>query len=86
LIPILYPRKQKQVELHVLPCLWILLNSVKGNTNATNSGASFLNSAVQKLAINMYEQMGEQLIEKATNNSNVTNRNLELLKEMLNSC
>jgi len=35
-----------------------------------SSGTS-LNGSVQKLAVNLFEQMGEQLIEKASNSSSV---------------
>ena len=65
----------------MLPCLWVLLNSVKGN--ATSSGLGMMNNAISKLVNNLFEQMGEQLIDRAANSSNVTSRNLELLKEML---
>ena len=79
----MYSRKQKQVELHVLPTLWSLLNSVKGNVSATNAGS--LNGAIQKLSQNLYQQMGDNLIEKASNSSSVSKRNLEILKEFLNT-
>jgi hypothetical protein len=69
------------VELHVLPCLWVLLNSVKGH--ATSSGSGMMNSAIARLVNNLYEQMGDQLIDRAASSSNVSTRNLELLKEML---
>ena len=65
LMPHVYTRKQKQVELHVLPTLWSLLNSVKGNSSS--SGASSLNAAVTKIVQSVYEQMGEQLIDRASN-------------------
>lgn len=83
LIPHVCGRKQKQVELHILPTLWMLLNSIKGNT-LMSSGTS-LNGSVQKLAVNLFEQMGEQLIERASNSSSVSARNLELLKELINA-
>ena len=81
MIPHVYSRKQKQVELHVLPTLWSLLNSIKGNTLISSSTS--LNGSVQKLALNLFEQMGDQLIERASNSSNVSARNLELLKELI---
>ncbi len=80
-MPHVYARKQKQVELHVLPALWSLLNSVKGNS--TSSGVSSLNAAITKLVQSVYEQMGEQLIDRAANSSSVSSRNLELLKELI---
>ena len=77
LITHVYARKQKQVELHVLPAVWALLNTVKGNNGSALTG-SFI-----KLAQNLYEQMGELFIERAANSSSVPARNLELLKELL---
>ena len=67
-----------------MPTLWSLLNSIKGNTTIVSSGTS-LNGSVQKLAVNHFDQMGEQLIEKASNSSSVPSRNLELLKELINA-
>ena len=66
----------------MLPLLWSLLNSIKGNT--VTNGTS-LNGSVQKLAVNLFDQMGEQLIERASNSSSVPARNLELLKELINA-
>jgi hypothetical protein len=84
LIPLVYSRKQKQIELHVLPTLWSLLNQVKGTSTNFNSSSS-MNSAITRLIQNLYEQMGEQLIERASNSSAVSGRNLELLKELVSS-
>ena len=84
LIPLVYSRKQKQIELHVLPTLWSLLNQVKGNSTNFNSSSS-LNAAITRLVQNLYEQMGEQLIDRASNSSAVSGRNLELLKELVSS-
>jgi hypothetical protein len=81
LIPHVYSRKQKQVELHVLPTLWSLLNSMKGNSSS--SSGTPLNHSVTKLIQNLYEQMGEQLIDRAANSSSVSSRNLELLRELV---
>ena len=84
LIPHVYQRKQKQVELHILPLLWSLLNPVKGgNSSSTTNGVSALNVSVTRLVQSVYEQMGEQLIDRATNSSAVSARNLELLKELI---
>jgi hypothetical protein len=83
LIPSVYTSKKKQVELHVLPCLWVLLNSAKGH--AASMGAGPLNNSIARLVGALYEQMGEQLIDRAANSSNVSTRNLELLKEMLSA-
>ena len=82
LIPNVYGRKQKQIELHVLPTLWSLLNLVKGNTTS-NSSASALNAAIGKLASRLHEQMGDQLIDKAANSSSVSAHNLDVLKDLL---
>ncbi len=79
LISNVYSRKQKQIELHVLPTIWSLLNSIKGN-NGSALTASFI-----RLAQTLYEQMGELFIERAANSSSVPARNLELLKELLNA-
>lgn len=79
----MYQRKQKQVDLHILPALWQLLNSVKGNT--LSAGVNSMNFSITKLVMSLYEQMGEQLIEKASNNSSVSARNLETLKQIMNS-
>ena len=79
----MYQRKQKQVDLHILPALWQLLNSIKGNT--MSAGVNSMNFSITKLVISLYEQMGELLIEKASNNSSVSARNLETLKQILNS-
>lgn len=76
-----YSRKQKQIELHVLPTVWVLLNSIKGST--TSSGANSLNASITKLVQSLYEQMGDQLIERASNSSAVPARNLEILKELI---
>jgi hypothetical protein len=38
-----------------------------------------------KLVKMLYEQMGEQLVEKASNNSNVSSRNLEILRELISA-
>lgn len=85
LIPLVYSRKQKQIELHVLPTLWSLLNSVKGNVTSSNGSGSQLNAAITKLVQNLAEQMQEQLVERAANSSSVSQRNLELLKELVHS-
>ena len=79
LIPLTYTRKQKQVELHVLPAVWSLLNNVKGNVG--NS----LTASVAKLVHNLYEQMGDHLIDKASSSSSVPTRNFDLLKDLLNA-
>ncbi len=84
LIPLVYSRKQKQIELHVLPTLWSLLNQVKGNSTNFNSSSS-LNAAITRLVQNLFEQMGEQLIDRASNSSAVSGRNLELLKELVSN-
>lgn len=80
LIPHVYSRKQKQLELHVLPTLWGLLNIVKGSSVSQGSGS--LNASVARLVQSLYEQMGETLIERASNNSHVPARNLELLRNL----
>lgn len=67
--------------MHVLPTLWTLLNLIKGNSSSSHSGSS-LNAAVARLVQSLYEQMGETLIDRAANNSNVPARNLELLKDL----
>lgn len=83
-MPHVYQRKQKQVELHVLPLLWLLLNQIKGgNSSSTTNGSSSLNVAVTRLIQSVYEQMGEYLLEKASNSSSVSARNLELLKDLI---
>lgn len=79
LIALTYSRKQKQVELHVLPAVWSLLNTVKGNSG------SALTASVIKLVQYLYEQMGDTFIEKASASSNVPARNLDLLKELLST-
>lgn len=84
LMPHVYQRKQKQVELHVLPLLWLLLNQIKGgNSSSTTNGSSSLNIAVTRLIQSVYEQMGEYLLERASNSSSVSARNLELLKDLI---
>jgi hypothetical protein len=75
-----YTKKQKQIELHVLPAMWSLLNLIKGSSST--HGSSTLNSAVARLVQNLYEQMGEMLFERAANNSNVSAKNLELLQDL----
>lgn len=79
LIPLTYSRKQKQVELHVLPAVWSLLNNIKGNIG------NALTASVVKLVQNLYEQMGDNLIDKASASSSVPTRNLDLLKQLLNA-
>ncbi|RMZ95708.1 hypothetical protein BpHYR1_050751 [Brachionus plicatilis] len=83
LVSKVYQRKQKQVDMHILPALWQILNLVKGNT--MSAGINSLNFSITKLVMSLYEQMGEQLIEKASNNSSVSTRNLETLKQILTS-
>lgn len=78
LVGIIYPRKQKQTELHVLPAVWSLLGTVKGNHGTVLSGA------LTRLVQNLYDHMGETLIEKAASSSSVPAANLQLLKELLN--
>ncbi len=80
LIPHVYSRKQKQLELHVLPTLWGLLNVVKGSSVSQGSGS--LNASVARLVQSLYEQMGDVLIERASSNSHVPARNLELLRNL----
>lgn len=75
----------------MLPALWQLLNIIKGGGagvttmggSGGGSGANILNVAVSKLVKSLYEQMGEQLVDKAANSSSVPARNLELLKELI---
>lgn len=78
-----YQRKQKQVDMHILPALWQLLNLVKGST--MSAGVNSLNFSITRLVMSLYEQMGDQLIEKASSNSSVSTRNLETLKQILTS-
>jgi hypothetical protein len=80
LIPHVYSKKQKQIELHVLPAVWSLLNLVKGSSLTPGSGT--LNSAVSKLVQNLHEHMGDVLFDRAASNSNVSANNLELLQDL----
>ena len=54
---------------------------MKGNPNTSTS----LNSSIIKLAQSLFEKMGYYLIDKASSSSNVSGRNLELLREMVSS-
>ena len=47
-----------------------------------SQGSGSLNASVARLVQSLYEQMGEQLIERASNNSHVPARNLELLRSL----
>lgn len=64
-----------------MPALWILLNTIKGSSSSFGSGT--LNQSVTRLAQALYEHMGDYLVDRASNNSNVSARNLELLRDIL---
>jgi hypothetical protein len=82
LVTKVYPRKQKQVILHVLPLLWHLL-SMSSGTGAGSSGN--LRTATNKLVNSLYLQMGQGLVETASTNTNVTPRALQLLQDLIDN-
>ncbi|XP_056020659.1 TOG array regulator of axonemal microtubules protein 1-like isoform X15 [Ostrea edulis] len=82
LVTKVYQRKQKQVVLHVLPLLWHLLGATN-SSGAVQGGSSSIRTATATLVNSLYNQMGQTLLEKATSDSNVTPRHLQLLQEML---
>ena len=77
-----YPKKQKQVILHVLPLLWHLL----GATNSSGSfqgGSSDIRIATGRLVNALYQHMGHALIERASSDANVTPRHIQLLQDLV---
>ncbi|XP_064623563.1 TOG array regulator of axonemal microtubules protein 1-like isoform X2 [Lineus longissimus] len=83
LVTKVYPRKQKQVILHVLPLLWHLLGLTTAGSGAGSSGN--IRTATNKLVSSLYLQMGQGLIETASTNTNVTPRALQLLQDIIDS-
>ncbi|XP_076464551.1 TOG array regulator of axonemal microtubules protein 1-like isoform X2 [Babylonia areolata] len=76
-----YPRKPKQIVLHVLPLLWHLL-AAPGVAGGSGSGE--LRSAVTGLASSLWDHMGQGLIDKANSDPNMAARHVSVLHEVLN--
>ena len=84
LVSRVYPKKQKQVVLHVLPLLWHLLGATN-SSGAVQGGRSSIRTATGKLVNSLYNYMGPQLIERASADPNVTPRHIQLLQELAES-
>ncbi|CAF3454856.1 unnamed protein product [Rotaria sp. Silwood1] len=86
LVPRVCQRKQKQVEIHLLPTYWKLLSLLRGQNSTTistsASGSNSLNSSIHVLTMALYTELGSVLIEKASSSSLVTPQNLQLLREL----
>ena len=80
-----YPRKQKPVVLHVLPLLWHLLGSINssGGRSAMHGGAPDLRQATSTLTATLYDLMGQGLLEKATTEPSMTQRQIQLLNNLI---
>lgn len=77
-----YPKKTKQVVLHVLPLLWHLLGATN-SSGAIQGGSSSIRTATGKLVNSLHSHMGTQLIERASSDPNVTPRHIQLLQELI---
>ncbi|XP_060604464.1 TOG array regulator of axonemal microtubules protein 1-like isoform X3 [Ruditapes philippinarum] len=77
-----YPKKTKQVVLHVLPLLWHLLGATN-SSGAVQGGSSSIRTATGKLVNSLHAHMGSQLIERASSDPNVTPRHIQLLQELI---
>ncbi|CAF0803502.1 unnamed protein product, partial [Didymodactylos carnosus] len=93
IVPKVCQRRQKQVEIHLLPTYWKLLALLRGqtstmlnNTNTTmttsSAGVGNLNSSIHTLTTALYVELGSVLIEKASSSSAVAPKNLQLLREL----
>lgn len=78
-----YPRKQKQVVLHVLPLLWHLLGSMNTSGAAVHGGSGDLRQATSLLASKLHDFMGQSLLEKASAEPSNTQRHLQMLQSLL---
>ncbi|CAG5117603.1 unnamed protein product, partial [Candidula unifasciata] len=83
LVERVYPRKQKQVVLHVLPLLWHLLGSMNTSGAAIHGGSGDLRQATSLLACKLHECMGQSLLEKASAEPTNTQRQLQMLQSLL---
>ncbi len=77
----MYPRKPKQIFLHVSPLLWHLLGS---GAAAGGGGNAALRDATGGLVAVLHSHMGPELLHAASQNSSVTPRMKALLKELVN--
>ena len=82
LVTRVYPKKQKQVILHVLPLLWHLLGATN-SSGAVQGGSSSIRSATGKLVNALYAHMGNSLIDRASSDPNVTPRHIQLLQDLI---
>lgn len=76
LVTQVYPRKPKQVVLHVLPLLWHLLGSVSSAALKASTGT---------LVQSLYACMGNSLTDHASSNSNVTPKMTQLLQDFIDN-
>lgn len=77
-----YPRKNKQVVLHVLPLLWHLLGATN-SSGAIQGSSSSIRVATGRLVNALYQHMGHSLIERASSDPNVTPRHIQLLQDLI---
>ncbi|KAL3873542.1 hypothetical protein ACJMK2_036642 [Sinanodonta woodiana] len=82
LVDKVYPKKQKQVALHVLPLLWHLLGATN-SSGALQGGSSNIRTATTTLINVLHVHMGSTLIERAQAEPNVTQRHIQLLQELI---
>ncbi|XP_035828901.1 TOG array regulator of axonemal microtubules protein 1 [Aplysia californica] len=78
-----YPRKQKPVVLHVLPVLWHLLGCINSSGTASHGGAPDLRQATVMLVSPLYDLMGQGLMEKASAEPSMTQRQIQLLHTLV---
>ena len=82
LVTRVYPKKQKQIILHVLPLLWHLLGATN-SSGAVQGGSSSIRSATGKLVNALYTHMGNSLIDRASSDPTVTPRHIQLLQDLI---
>ncbi|CAF0741521.1 unnamed protein product [Adineta steineri] len=86
IVPRVCQRKPKQVEIHLLPTYWKLLALLRGqNSTAITSsagGSNTLNASIHTLTTALYTELGTVLLDKASSSSQVTPKNLQVLREL----
>ncbi|CAF0770441.1 unnamed protein product [Didymodactylos carnosus] len=93
IVPKVCQRRQKQVEIHLLPTYWKLLALLRGQSSSTlnnanttmttsSAGVGNLNSSIHILTTALYTELGSVLIEKANASSAVAPKNVQLLREL----
>lgn len=87
-----YPRKPKQISLHVYPLLWNLLGANSGQSGGSGAQVTApagvtgpMRNAAIALARSLYEMQGDDLLTFARSAASVTPRMIHLLNELLSS-